>query len=255
MRFHFRLARTAIVPLGLALLASYAAAQTTPVHVIVSNGMREVVLELKPQCERAIGHPLELEFGTTTGLKQKIDGGEPFDVAILTSEAVEDLVKSGKAAGSPARLARSGIGVGVHAGAPKPDIGTPDALKHTLLNAKFIAYAGDGASRVFIDRMIEKMGIAAEMKPKTMLTQGSVAAGEKVASSDGGLVLTLVSEILPMHGVTLAGAFPAELQNYVSFSAAAGAHAKNPESGNKLIAFLTGPGAAPVYKAKGMEPR
>jgi len=254
MRIHSSPAPVAIFALGLcSLFVPAAAAQNAPLHVIVSNGAKTVVEELEPQCERAIGHPLAIQYGTTASLKQKIEGGEAFDVAVLTSEAIGDLVKAGKAAGA-VQIARCGIGVGVRAGTPKPDLGTPEAVKRMLHDARSIAYAGDGASRGYIDQMIEHLGLTALLKPKTILTQGSVAAGEKVASGEATLVMTLVSEVLPMKGVTLAGPLPAELQNYVNFSVAAGVNAKNPES-KKLISFLTGPAAAPVYKAKGMEPR
>jgi molybdate transport system substrate-binding protein len=226
-------------------------AQNAPIHVLVSNGVRAVVQELRPQCERAIGHPLALEFDSTTGLRQKIDSGEAFDATILTTDAIDALAKQGKT-GKGTPVARAGIGVGVHAGEAKPDISTPDALKRALLHATVIAYAGDGASRAYIDKMIEDMGIMADVKRNIALTHGSEAAGEKVASGKGGLVLTLVSEILPMKGIDLVGPLPADVQHYVNFAAAV--HGTNPDAA-KLITFLTSPAAASVYKAKGMEPR
>jgi len=234
-----------------ALFAPAVFAQNAPTRVLVSAGARAVVEELRPQCERALGHPLALEFGSTTDLRQKIESGDAFDVTILTTPAIDALAKAGKTgAGTP--LARCGIGVGIHAGEARPDIQTPDAFKRALLHAAAIAYAGDGASRAYIDSMFAKMGIAADLKATIVLTHGSAAAGERIASGKGGMVLTLVSEILPMKGIELVGPFPAELQNYINFSAA-------PSKGNspdaaKLIAFLSSPAAAPIYKAKGMEP-
>jgi molybdate transport system substrate-binding protein len=227
-------------------------AQNPPLHLIVSNGVKTVIEELQPQCERTMGRPLAIEYGTTSGLKQKIEGGESFDLAILTSDAIDALVKSGKARG-PVPIARCGIGVGVRSGASKPNLATPDAVKRMLLDAKSVAYAGNGASRVYIDQMIDHMGIAGQVKPKTILTEGSVAAGEKVAAGQAGLLMTLVSEILPMKGVTLAGPLPPELQNYVNFSVAAGSQAPSTAS-QKLIRFLSSSMAAATYKAKGLEP-
>jgi molybdate transport system substrate-binding protein len=232
------------------LFASAVSAQNAPTRVLVSAGVRAVVEELKPQCERALGHPLSIEVGSTTDLRQKIESGEAFDVAILTTTAIDALAKTGKTgAGTP--LARAGIGVGIHAGDAKPDISTPEAFKRALLHATTIAYAGDGASRTYIDSMFQKMDIANDLKPTVVLTHGSAAAGEKAAATKGGIVLTLVSEILPMKGVQLVGPFPSEVQNYIYFSAAA--KGNNPDAA-KLIAFLSSPSAASIYKAKGMEP-
>lgn len=231
-------------------------AQGTEIHVFVSNGVKSVIDELRPQAERAIGHSMAIQFGTTASLKQKIEAGEAFDAAILTSEAVADLVKEGKvASGTRADLARCGIGVGVRAGASKPDIRTPDSLKRTLLSAKSITYAKDGASRAYLDKMFERLGIAAEMKSKTLLAQGSVGSNALVKDGQAELILTLVSEILPAAGVELVGPLPADVQSYVNFAAGVSTKASNAAAGEALIRFLKASGATPIYKAKGLEPR
>jgi len=249
-----RVPSLAIAAAGL-LLAHTAAAQSGPVRVLASNGMKAVIEELQPQCERAIGHPLSIEYNSTTGLMQKIDAGGSFDVAILTSEGIADLVKQTKVmAGTRADFARSGIGLAVRAGSTKPDIGSPAALKKTLKEAKSITYAEDGASRPSIDKMLASLDLAEETKPKIVLTRGSGPAMASVASGQVAIVMTLMSELLPVHGIDVVGPLPAELQSYVSFGAAAGAKASEPGGAKALIAFLRGPEAAPVYKAKGMEP-
>jgi molybdate transport system substrate-binding protein len=240
---------------AISLALHAAGTETSPVRVIVSNGIRTTVEELQAQAERTIARPLALEFGTTADLKAKIESGEAFDAALLTSEAIDDLIKESKIAGAGTPLARCGIGIGVRAGTSKPDIRTPDALKQTLRDAKSVAYAKNGASRVYIDMMYDRLGIAPDMKTKIFLTQGSVAAGEQVAASQGGLVITLVSEILPMKGIDLVGPLPSSLQNYVNFAGGVGAKAQNREAAAKLIQFLKGSAAASVYKAKGMEAR
>jgi molybdate transport system substrate-binding protein len=231
------------------------AAQNAPVRVLASNGVKAVIEELQPQCERAIGRPLAIQFGSTTDLVKKIDAGEPFDLAMLTSDAIDQLEKSGKVAPKPAHLARCGVGVGIRTGAAKPDIGTPEAMKRTLLKAKSVTYAEDGASRVFVEKMEERLGIASELKAKTMLTHGSGAATANVADGKSDLVLTLASEILPVHGIDLVGPLPEALQGYINFAAGVAPHTKNAEAAKAIIQFLTGPAAAPVYKAKGMEAR
>jgi molybdate transport system substrate-binding protein len=147
-----------------------AAAQGTPVRVLVSNGMKAAMEELQPQCERAIGHPLELQFNSTAGVKKRIEAGEGFDVTVITTEAIDDLIKHGKlASGTRADVARSELGIGIRAGSAKPDIHTQEALKQTLKEAKSITYPQDGASRGYIEKMFERMGIAADVMPRVIL--------------------------------------------------------------------------------------
>ena len=238
----------------LTLCQPRARAQGSPVRVLSSNGFKAVIDALGPQCERAIGHQLAVPFGTSASLRQKVDAGDAFDVAVVTAEAMDDLVKAGKVrASTRAALGRSGIGVGIRAGAKKPDIKTPEALRTTLLAARSITYAGDGASRPHIEKMVSVLGIADVMTKKTLLEQGSVRAAAKVAGGDAELLITLVSEILPAPGVELVGPLPAAFQHYVSFAAATGAKATNPDAGKALIACLSGPSVAATLKAKGMD--
>ena len=248
-----RAARIAACSAGLAFLwLQHATAQD--LHVIVSNGVKPVLEELQQGLEHAAGHPLKYEFGTTQSLKQKIAAGEPFDVAVLTTEAVNDLANSGKIApASRADVGRAGIGIGARAGAPKPDIHTPDALKRALQSSKGIAYAGDGASRPAIEKMVEHLGIAGDLKDKTILEQGSVRSAERVKDGKVDYVITLVPEILPVPGIELVGPLPAELQSYVSFRAGVSANSKNAEAGKALVEYLAGRKAAAVFKAKGLE--
>jgi molybdate transport system substrate-binding protein len=216
--------------------------------------MKAVVEELQPRCERSIGHPLSIEYNSTAALMRKIDAGAPFDVAILTSEGIGQLVSQGRvAAATRADFARSGIGVAVRSGSAKPDIGTPAALKRALQSAASITYAQDGASRSYLDKMFERLGLVEETKSKIVLTQGSGPAMENVASGRAALVMTLMSELMPVHGIDIVGPLPADLQSYVGFGAGAGVKASQPEGAKALIAFLGSAEAGPVYKTKGME--
>ncbi|HEY3826743.1 MAG TPA: extracellular solute-binding protein [Bryobacteraceae bacterium] len=236
------------------LFLQNAAAQQSSVHVIASNGMKAVVEELQPRIEKSIGHSLTIEYGSTAGLLKKIDAGAAFDAVILTSDAIGQLAKEAKVnPGTRADFARCGVGLAVRSGAPKPDISTSAAMKKTLQQAPSISYAKDGASRAHIDKMLERLGLAEEMKPKALLTQGSGAAMASVAEGKTAVVMTLISELLPVKGIDVVGPFPPELQNYVSFGAAVGAKASQPDGAKALITFLKSPEAAPVYKVKGME--
>ena len=240
---------------GFLLLINHVAGQQpAAVRVLASNGVKAVIEELVPRGEHAIGHPLTVTFDSSAALRQSMDKGEAFDVAIMTREMIDDLIKEGKiAAGTQAGVARSGIGVGIRSGAPKPNIKTAEAIKRTLLDAKAITYAQDGASRVHIINMLNRLGIADQVGRKTILEQGSVRSAGRVAAGDADLIMTLISEILPIQGVELVGPLPAEFQSYVTLAAGVGANARNPESAKALIRFLTGSDIAPTLKAKGME--
>jgi molybdate transport system substrate-binding protein len=233
-----------------------AAAQGTPVRVLVSNGMKAAMEELQPQCERAIGHPLELRFNSTAGVKKRIEAGEGFDVTIITTEAIDDLIKQGKLeTGTRADVARSELGIGIRAGAAKPDIHTQEALKQTLKEAKSITYPQDGASRGYIEKMFERLGIAADVMPRVILAQGSGPATESVATGKAAMVITLFSEIVPIHGVEILGPLPGKLRYEIRFGVATSVAAKKSEGAQALIGFLVGPEAARTFKTKGLEPR
>jgi len=244
---------TAVLAACLLVLASVA--QAAEIRVLASNGIKAAMEALEPQFERASGDTLTIEFSTAATLKQRIESGAAFDVAILTDEVVNDLIKSGKLApATRAELAAVGIGVGFRKGTAKPDVRTVAAIKQALQNATSIAYTRDGASRPAIDKMIASLGVAQDLESKSHL----VAAGQapaSVAKGESELVLTLISEILPEEGVELAGPLPSEFQAYLGFAAASGTKTGNTPAAQALIKFLDGPAAMAVYKAKGMEAR
>ena len=227
-------------------------AEGDPVRVLLSNGFKAVFDDLAPACERSIGHTMTTQTGTSTSLIQRVNAGEAFDVAIMTTEAMEQLGNTGKVS-TRTPLGRSGVGIGSRAGAKKPGIGSAEALKKTFLASKAVTYAGDGASRPHIERMMTMLGIADVMTKKTILEQGSVRSAARVASGDAELLITLISEILPAPGVELVGPLPKQFQNYVSFAAATGAKTANAAAGKSLISCLSGPSVAATLKAKGME--
>jgi molybdate transport system substrate-binding protein len=248
---------TAIAALSFGCAALFAAgndAKSGEIRMLCSNGMKAVVEEVRPQMERAIGYPLSIEFSSTASFKEKIDAGATFDVAILTSDAMDTLTKEHKLVpGSRADVARTGVGIGVRAGAPKPDISTPDKLKQTLLKTKSITYTKNGASAVFVTRMIDRLGIAAELKPKLIADTRAGHVSQSVAEGQADMVLTLISEILPVHGVQYLGPLPGDLQGYTVLTAGVGAQAKDAEAAKAAVKFLAGPSIAPILKTKGME--
>jgi len=238
------------------LLAQGVAVEAAEVKVLSAAAMRAVMNELGPQFERATGHKLVMQFDVIGVLKRQIDAGESFDVTILTTPLIDDLVKEGKiAASTRADIARSGIGVIVSTGAPKPDISSADAFKRAMLNAKSISYPKEGATSIYLASLFERLGIAEQMTSKTKHDQvAGRALAQFVAAGEAELGLSVISGFEPVSGAELLGPLPSELQNYVGYTAGVGATAKEGEVGKALIQFLKAPASVPVLKAKGMEP-
>jgi molybdate transport system substrate-binding protein len=249
----------AIVALSAGLFSPFARsapAQTTDLRVMISDGMKTVVEELTPQIEHATGRKLAAQFNSSKNLRDKIQAGEPFDAAILTSDVLDDLIQQGKiAAGTRAEISRTGMGVGVRAGSPKPDIGTPDALKRTLLNAKSISFNPTGASAVHTRDMFARLGITEAVKPKLMLDAEAGRPQMNVAGGKTELVISLIPEIKFFPGVDLVGPIPSDFQSYVNFAGGIATNPRDADAAKALIQFITGPAVVPVLKAKGMEPR
>jgi molybdate transport system substrate-binding protein len=238
------------------MFARMTAAQTPDLHVMVSDSMKTVVEDLTPQIEQALGRKLVLQFYSSKNLRDKIQAGEPFDAAILTSNVLDDLIKEGKiATGGRAEIARTGIGMGVRAGATKPDISTAEALRRTIMNAKAISFNPTGASAVHTNDMLARLGIAQAVKSKLMLDSEAGRPQMNVAEGKAELVFSLIPEIKFFPGVDLVGPVPTEFQSYINFAGGISTNAHDPAAAKALIQFLTGPTAAPIMKAKGMEPR
>jgi molybdate transport system substrate-binding protein len=229
------------------------AAQTTNVHVLSSVGLKGVIDEMLPKWERVIGRRIEVQFSAAAAIKQRIDAGEEFDVAILPTGLIDALVKEGKISdGTRVEIARAGIGIGVRSGAPKPDIGTPEKLKQVLISAKSITYPANGASRSSIENMFEHLGIANEIRLKTIFPNEEGGPQASVAAGNADLVITLVSEIVSSRGIELIGPLPAELQSYIVFSAGVGTNVSNAEAAKALIKLISDPLMAPAFQAKGL---
>jgi molybdate transport system substrate-binding protein len=237
------------------LLARGTPAQTTELRVMISDGMKTVVEELAPQIEHSIGRKFAAQFNSSKNLRDKIQAGEPFDAAILTSDVLDDLIQQGKiASGGRAEISRTGMGMGVRAGAAKPDISTPDALKKTFLNAKSISFNPTGASATHTYDMFSRMGITDAVKPKLILDSDAGRPQMNVAGGKSELVISLIPEIKFFPGVDLVGPIPSAYQSYINFAGGIAAGAHDAEGAKALIQFLTGPAVVPVLKAKGMEP-
>ena len=251
MRIHPFLAAAKI---GFALLLVQGlAADAAEVKVIAGVAMRAMMGELGPQFERAMGHKLVIWYGHAGSIPRRIKAGEAFDLLVSGSLGLDEYTKQGKiAADTRTGIARVGMGVGARAGAPKPDISSVDAFKRALLNAKSVTYNPEGAPGIHLAGVLERLGIAQQMKAKTKpVAKGVVQA---VADGEAELGFAFTNEVLSVRGAELVGPFPPELQRYTLFTAGVATAAKQPEAAKALIKFLRSPAAVAVIKAKGMEP-
>ena len=235
------------------LLAQNIVAEAAEVKVLAATPMTTVIKELGAQFERETGHKLVTKFVSGPIVKQEIDAREKFDLAISITPVIDDLIKEGKiVAATRADVAYAGVGVGVRAGAPRPDISSVEAFKRALLNAKSVAHSATGASGDHFKRMLERLGIVEEMKSKLRPMPADKIA-QAVPSGEAEMIVVTISVIL-VPGAELVGPIPSELQFYNRFAGGVSTSAKETEAAKTLLKFLTAPASVPVIMAKGMEP-
>jgi molybdate transport system substrate-binding protein len=228
--------------------------EAAAMKILCTNGLKSVMLDLVPALDRESAAPVAMVWGATVGLARDIAGGADADLAILTAEAVDDLIARGKAvAGSRIDLARSGIGVAVRQGARKPEIGSPEALRSALLAASSVAHSRSGQSGIYFPSVLERLGIAAEMKPKLVVPETGIPIGELVAGGEAELGIQQISELLPVAGVEIVGPLPPPLQKITTFSAGVPTAARDPRSAQVLARFIA-TASRPLLAAKGLEP-
>jgi len=227
-------------------------ADAVEIKVLSGGAMQGLMTEVVPLFERANGHKVAVEFGLTSTLRKAIENGAKFDLALLPRPDIDALARGGRiAAGTATDITRSAIGVAVRRGAPKPDIATVGAFKRTLQQAQSITYS-DGPSGLYIAGLLERLGLAAEVKPKTKLTTGPVA--ELVAKGEAEIGIQQIVAILPVNGAELVGPLPSELQNIIIYAAGLPAGAADGRGARAFMTFLATPEVARIIRAKGMEP-
>ena len=246
---------TSIVQGGLSLcLTQTGLANADEIKVFSTIGVRSVVQELAPQFERATGHKLVLNFDVANALKRRIEAGESFDLAILTAPVMDEMIKQGKIVeDSRVIVARGGMGLAIRSGAPKPDIGTTEALKRAFLNTRSITYPKEGLAGIHMNKVMERLGIADVVGPKATLT-GAGSPAELVARGEVEMAAHIIPELLAVHGVDLLGPLPPEVQTYIVLPGGVSASAVQAQAAKEFLKFLTGPTVFPVFKSKGYEP-
>lgn len=242
-------------PLLAALIAMAAGpAGAAEIKVMVANALKEPFLALAAAFEKESGHKVTPIWGGTEGLARKVGDGEVADVLIIAAPNIEKLIREGKlAAGSRADFAKSGVGIAVRAGLPKPDVSSVEAVRKAVLDARSIAYSS-GPSGRYLEELFGKMGIAEQIKGKVKQPPSGTQIAELLARGDADLGFQQISELLHASGIAYVGPLPPEIQSITVYSAALLTAAPQPEAARALVKFLTAPAAGPILMKVGLEP-
>jgi molybdate transport system substrate-binding protein len=255
-RLLIRLAALAACSVLLALAAFAPAAQAAEVKVMSTVALTPAFGELTQKYQSG-GNQLNIVFGTIANLKKRIDAGETADVLILSRPVLDELQTQGKIVqGSVANIGKSYVAIGIRAGTPLPDIGTVEKLKEVLLATKSVSYADPakgGASGIYFAKVLDRLGIADQMKSRAVLVPGA-EAGEMVAKGEAEMGVAQASELASVPGIKVVGPLPGDLNSEIVFAVGIGSTSTDPAAAKSLIELLTGPVGAAILKSKGMDP-
>ena len=247
----------AAAPVVMVLLLAGVTADAAELRVLSALALQPVMDDLGPKFERATGHKLVITLTPLGGIVKVVQEGGAGDVVIIPQSGIDRLEKDAKVtAGTASVIARSGSSVAVRSGAPRPDISSPEALKRTLLAAKSITYsdpASGGASGIHFAKVLDRLGIAADMKSRTVFPKSGFP-GQLVANGEAEIGVGTLQGLIAIAGIDVVGPLPGDLQDTLVFTAAILASASQAEAGKSFIDFLRGGEAAAVIRAKGMEP-
>jgi molybdate transport system substrate-binding protein len=249
-----RLISVVIATLSVSLFALAETARSDEIKVMASAAVKEAYLELVPQFEQASKHKVVTIWSGTADMMKRLKAGESVDLVIIGTNSLDELTQLGKIVrGSRVDLMKSGVGVAVRAGTPKPDISSGDAVKRALLSAKSIGYSS-GPSGVYLDGLFQRMGIADQLKPKLKQPPSGASVGEMIARGEAEIGFHQVSELIHVAGIDFLGPLPPDIQQITVFSSGIHTGATEPEAAKALVKFLTSPAAVTVIKKNGMEP-
>jgi len=241
--------------IALLAVAGIGSASAADLKLLTAGAFKSVAQELVADFEKKTGHKVTIENDTAGAVARRVRDGEYVDVVVIPPGAMGPLLGSRLVESSAKPLARVGIGVSIKQGAPVPDISSVDAFKQSLLKARAITYtdpASGGTAGTYLANLFEKMGIAAELKPKTVLVKGGLA-GEKLLTGEADIAMQPASELLAVPGTVLVGPIPLEVQTYILYSGAVSTGARNQTDADALLRALWGPGKEDILKKKGME--
>ena len=228
------------------------------IKVMSAGAVQAMVEAIGKEFERFSGHRLDLNFGTAGALRERFAGGETADLLILPAAIIAALDQDGRlAAGSIRDLGRTVTGVAVRAGAPAPDISTPDAFKRALIAAKTVSYTdpkAGGSSGTFFAALLERLGIAEAVNQKAVLGKRGYEVAQAVADGRAEIGTTFISEILTVPGAHMIGPLPGDLHNSNTYTAAIPQSAAAPEAAKALLQALSDPATRARWTAAGLEP-
>ena len=250
---------TALASFGLAFGTHIRASYAADIQVLSSTVMLGAMEKLAPEFERETGNKLIIKIEISPTAMKQITTNQVYpDVAIITGPGIDDLItRSQVLANSKSEFAHTSVAVAVRTGTSKPDISSVEAVKRALLNAKSISYtdpATGAATGVHLAKILSQLGIAEQMKSKTILGQGG-PIGEIVAKGDAEIGFQQLPELLPVHGIDIVGLLPTELQNIVVIKAGVLSASKQPSAAEALVKFLSTSRAKELLKAAGIEPQ
>lgn len=246
-----------IAAIAVLLFAQATFASAAEIKVYSTIGVKSVIEELAPKFEKETGNKLNISWGLISAFTKKAQEGDVPDVLVVSRAGIDTLTKDGKIAAGGPTLASSVFAIAVKQGAPKPDISSADALKKALLAARAVGYTGPatgGATGIFFTKVIERLGIAAEIKAKSKFPPPAGFVGDLLVNGEVDLGVQSKPELASTVGVEVVGPFPGDLANTMVFAAGVGAASPNSEVGKALVKFLTSPEAQAVFKAKGFDP-
>lgn len=225
----------------------------TELKLLTSNSTRPVLDALIPEYEKTTGNTVSISADSAKAMVARIKGGEPGDVVVLGSGALKELVEAGiVTAASRRAFARALVGVGVRRGAPRPDISSLDAFRKSLLAARSIAHTVHGASGMYIPVMLEKLGIAEQMKPKTVTRPGGYI-GAVVVAGEADIALQQIPELLAVPGLDLVGPLPDEVQKVFETSVGIFSATPHAAAAQAMIDFIARPAHTALFRTKGLE--
>lgn len=234
-----------------------APAGAAEIKVLTAGAYKSVLLDLIGPFEKATGHTVKVDNDTAGGLAKRINGGEAFDIVVLTPAVLNDAALKTKLGADPSvPLARVGVGVAVKEGAPKPDISSVDSFKKAIADARAVAFidpAAGGTSGIYLMKLFEQWGMGDKIKAKAVLVPGGLVAS-RVVSGEADIALQQISELLAVPGASFVGPLPAEIQSYTVYAGAMSASPAQPDAAKALMKALSSPEAADVIKKKGMTP-
>ena len=228
--------------------------QASELRVFATRSIVTVLEKIGGEFELRTGRTLNVTTDVAARMVRRINAGEPFDFLVAAPTQIDELIKAGKIIPETrTNLARSGIGVAVRVGTPKPDVSSVEAFKHALLRARSIAYLKEGQSGVYVAAVLDRLGLADAIRSKLTLPETDIVS-ELVSRGEVELGIVVITQILTTRGVALAGPLPSEIQSYITFTAGISANSNSVNAGKELMAFLKSPTAISVMRSQGMEP-